>query len=34
MGARQKGKLTFKVPENEKLVYLWWIVMGYRKSIG
>lgn len=23
-----KGKLTFKVPENEKLVYLWLVVMG------
>lgn len=28
MSAKQKGKLTFKVPENEKLVYLWLVVMG------
>lgn len=28
MSADKKGKLTFKVPENEKLVYLWLVVMG------
>lgn len=28
MSAKQKGKLTFKTPENEKLVYLWLVVMG------
>ena len=28
MSADKKGKLTFKVPENEKLVYLWLVVIG------
>ena len=28
MSADKKGKLTFKVPENEKFVYLWLVVMG------
>ena len=28
MSADRKGKLTFRMPENEKFVYLWLVVMG------
>ena len=28
MSADKKGKLTFEMPENVKLVYLWLVVMG------